>query len=649
MRTTLRAALAVWLGLAMLAMAGAAPLRAQSVLQQVVPGLQQQQEQPPADNDTQNAPGEQSGQPKEAGPSTPAAQVTAVVLPPGIAEAVGKGRRQADQFAGQLEQLETKVADPSVPRDELTGLRSELEVLREDIRKADLELQGPLGQIRDQVARLPAAPKEGETEPDSVAAQRAQLNKANDELAGAKAQLALVAGSAEQLATRAAQIERTRFLNNLLGNSRSILNPLLWSEGVAQLPDFWARLTRLVRSFNAELSQNHGNWAIWLAYAGLLLLGAATVAACRMIARRARRGSPGEAEFQKWLRTVMVPIGYTLVTLLAVVVFLVMLESLAPENLRAQRVFEALGGAAIAFAFARGVARSILSPTRPEWRAAPLSSTAASEWLALATIAFAVVSLQKFMQTLTDVINMDARFDVVFNALTAIVLALIAARLILIGRRESQSEADHEPGHKPGFHWAGLMVQPAWLLVIAAIIALVLGYITLGVYLTTNLFIIAPALVLLYCIRRLSDAFVAQSLKPKSRIARTLKSAFSMSDKGINRAAIAMNAGVDISLLLLGLPLVLGLTSLTWVDIRSWLTTAFFGFKVGDITISLSSILLALGVFTIGLVLTRFVTGWLDRRILTPTDMDAGVRNSLKTASGYLAVIVVLLMAFAAA
>ena len=653
---TRRIAGRLWLALVLL-LAGPVLALAQTQTQNA-PAQEQTQTQPQVETSEPEAgggaaqPSPAPGAPEAAQPpaaEAPAAQAPVAPLPPGVTDAAGKARRLAEQSGKQLEQLEAQLSNPSVPRDEVLRIREEVENLREAVRTADMEVEAPLSQVNDQISRLGPAPKDGETEAETVAAQRAQLTKARDELAGAKAQLALVAGSAEQLSARAAQIERARFLNNLLGKSRSILNPELWGTSLSGVADLWSRTSVLLRGFADRLAQEQGAWTIWLLLGALVILIAATIVICRIIARRARHGTPGEVEFHKWLRTVSVPIGYTVTAAIAVVIFDMLFVSVAPNAPRVQRLVEVLCVALVAFAFGRGVARSLLSPTRPEWRTVPMSSGGAAECLVLSTLAFGLVSFHNFIKALADVVNMDASFDVSAGALVSLLLVLIAGRLILVARRESLSEEKLEPGLKPGFNWANYMVQPVWLLLAVALVALLLGYVTLGVYLTTSLFVIAPVVTLLYSIRQLSDAFVAQSLKPKSRISRALKSAFSMSDKGINRAAIALNAGVDISLLLLGLPLVLALTSLTWVDVRSWLMTAFFGFKVGDITISLSSILLAVVVFAVGLGLTRFVTGWLDRRILTPTEMDAGVRNSLRTAAGYLAVIVVLLMAFAAA
>ena len=118
-------------------------------------------------------------------------------MPPGIAEAAKRGIRQAQQFGQQLEDLEGRLANPSLSRDELSALRSEIETVRARVREADLALETPLSQINDQISRLGPAPKDGESEPETVAAQRAQLSAARDQLAGARAQLALVTGTAD--------------------------------------------------------------------------------------------------------------------------------------------------------------------------------------------------------------------------------------------------------------------------------------------------------------------------------------------------------------------------------------------------------------------------------------------------------------------
>jgi potassium-dependent mechanosensitive channel len=68
----------------------------------------------------------------------------------------------------------------------------------------------------------------------------------------------------------------------------------------------------------------------------------------------------------------------------------------------------------------------------------------------------------------------------------------------------------------------------------------------------------------------------------------------------------------------------------------SSLRGAFFGFKVGEVTISLATVVIALLIFGLGFAVTRVVQGWLDTTFLPATDLDAGLRNSIRTAFGYL-------------
>ena len=73
---------------------------------------------------------------------------------------------------------------------------------------------------------------------------------------------------------------------------------------------------------------------------------------------------------------------------------------------------------------------------------------------------------------------------------------------------------------------------------------------------------------------------------------------------------------------------------------------AFFGFRVGEVTISLATVALALLIFAIGFAVTRIIQGWLDSTFLPATDLDAGLRNSIRTAFGYLGFFVAAALAF---
>jgi small-conductance mechanosensitive channel len=81
-------------------------------------------------------------------------------------------------------------------------------------------------------------------------------------------------------------------------------------------------------------------------------------------------------------------------------------------------------------------------------------------------------------------------------------------------------------------------------------------------------------------------------------------------------------------------------------DIVSSIRQAFFGFKVGDVTISLSSIAFGIGILVLGVFVTRAVQRWLELTYLPATDLDAGLRNSITTIAGYCGFLLALALAF---
>ena len=80
-------------------------------------------------------------------------------------------------------------------------------------------------------------------------------------------------------------------------------------------------------------------------------------------------------------------------------------------------------------------------------------------------------------------------------------------------------------------------------------------------------------------------------------------------------------------------------------DMFGALRSAYFGFSIGGVTLSLSSMIGAAIVFAVAVFFTRLIQNWLGSRLLPQTRLDAGVRNSVRTIFGYVGVIVAALLA----
>jgi small-conductance mechanosensitive channel len=89
---------------------------------------------------------------------------------------------------------------------------------------------------------------------------------------------------------------------------------------------------------------------------------------------------------------------------------------------------------------------------------------------------------------------------------------------------------------------------------------------------------------------------------------------------------------------------VLGPLGLPSQDLATTLRAAYFGFTVGGVTVSLSTLLGAGVLLVFGVIVTRAAQNWLSERFLPHTRLDAGVRNSIRTIFGYIGVVFALMI-----
>ncbi len=72
------------------------------------------------------------------------------------------------------------------------------------------------------------------------------------------------------------------------------------------------------------------------------------------------------------------------------------------------------------------------------------------------------------------------------------------------------------------------------------------------------------------------------------------------------------------------------------------------GIRVGSVTLSITDLLIAIAAFMIGIWITRMAQRFLDKRVFPGTQLDTGVRNSLRSGLGYIGAIIAAAVAVAA-
>ncbi len=564
----------------------------------------------------------------------------------------GQAERAVESFRADLKTIESVLQLPTLSDDQL----GEKRVLLEDIRGKALTqagtLTGPLGEIAQQIDQLGPAPAEGQSEADTIAAQRKSLSESQSRLQAAKAQLELVAVEAEQMAGRAASLQRGRFFSRIFEAGRSILNPVLWRDTGLGAALFAQRIGALLGNWWDEAARTGNAW--WLLFAPGCL--AALAALYSLIGRRLRRWlEPGMRmvrapdEFDRIWRVFRA--GLSAFVLIALALILPVSVSLAMGGFLTPR-FEMLVSAVLDIALTVGVfhvfVRRAAAPGQSAWRIVDLDDRSAARVALLATLtAFISITAERIAE-IADALYLPVSYTIGQSALVAVVLLLLQT-FILFSLHNQPGLADKTPGRRVYFAWATSFIPLVWLVMALAALALVFGYVALGSFIAAKIFDTSVLIAALFLLHHLSDSAVKASFDPNSGFGRLLRRATGLGERAIERLSLLFRTAADLLLIMAGLPLLFLQWTVTWVDFRALANKAFFGFKVGDVTVSLWSVLLVVLILVAGIVVTNLVVRWLDRRIMAETRIDKGVQDSVRKGASYTGYILAAGFAFGAA
>jgi potassium-dependent mechanosensitive channel len=549
-----------------------------------------------------------------------------------------QAERAAESFRTDLKRIESEVQLPTVTDAQL----GENRILLEDIRSKALAqaqtLAGPLAELAQQIDRLGQAPVPGQREADTMAAQRKSLGEAQIRLQAAQAQLELVAVEAEQMAGRAASIQRGRFFSRIFEAGKSILNPGLWRDTGLGAALFVQRMGALLGNWWTETARIGNAW--WLLFAPGCV--AAYAAFYSLIGRRLRhwlepgmRVTRSPDEFDRIWRVFRGALGTFL--LLAVVLIVPVYVSLAMGGYLTPRIALIVNAPLeifITISVFYVAVRRAAAPGQPAWRIVDLDDRSAARFTWLATLTAFVSMVAERMAAIADALYLPVAYTIGQSAVVAIAMLLLLA-LILLSLRNQPGLPDKAPPKRVYFAWASSFVPLIWLAMAVAALALIFGYVALGSFIAQQIFDTAGLIVVLFLLHHLVDSAVKASFDPNSRFGRLLRRATGLGERAIERLSLLFRTAADLLLIMAGLPLLFLQWTVTWVDFRALVNKAFFGFKVGDVTVSLWSVLLVVVVLLAGIVFTNLVVRWLDRRILAETRIDKGVQDSVRKGASY--------------
>lgn len=561
------------------------------------------------------------------------------VSPPLAKEALARAKRDLEALKKSLGTTRTGVTAPEATVESLVGFRNRLVELRTEIVKARGKLATPTRDIGAQLAELGPAPKKGESEVAAIASKRKLLSATVGDLSAAQKQFDLLDVEAGQLAALTSKLQREAFAKRVFVSRKSVLNPQLWIDFATTLGDLYLRTASVFKSWVVAGEQKaalSGQTSLIVVFA--LFLGA--ILGFFGIWQK-MSNPPAGLKASNNLRRIWRAVGgifMVAVLNLALVTACVSVLSLAGvEDLRVERLVLLACRVLFTVSVLITVLRAVVSPVNAEWRLADLSDASARRIYHLGISVILVLGAGWLFSGLAAITFLPINFTVGSNALVSMVMvALIAIKLSTARKSQRLSRNDEEdPSRLFYFGWSSRLYLPFWLILIVSVAALLFGYIALAYFITTNFVLTAGLVVGLYLIHHLVDALVDTSTQPWSRIGKLVRNQVGLGDDTISRIGLLFSTITDVSVVVLGISLILGLWAITWIDLSALMTQGFNGFKVGDISVEPDSILLGIVIFVVGVIVVRFFSYWIEKRILGRSRIDAGVQNSIATAAKY--------------
>jgi potassium efflux system protein len=586
----------------------------------------------------------QQGQPQAAKPA--AAEAPAV---PVSAETKAV-RAKLDGYKADLDQKELAVGGRTLSDADLQNLRQQIEPVIADIRTIIDEQAPKLDASKARLAQLGPKPQAGQPEESAdVARDRAEREAAVAELDETQRLGRALLVQAEQLNTQIGDLRRAGFTRALFEQSDGILSPGLWMNVVQAIPRE-LRAQRIVLSDAFDQLRRNTSLGVLLLLGLAVGVAIALYAGRRSIAPRLVKRDPAITDPARRSR-LMAAVGVLLLGAAPAIagswIVWVAFDSADIFPPRLEQVVGAFLRGLAFLAFVRALIDAVLAPEHSSWRLVSVSDASATRIMSFSVTLATVMVAGKVIEAFNTAIAAALPITVITRALFALAAGLIFAELLRrFAARADQDEACLGPYVPVEVDIGGPVRTVGWI-VAALIIGSVLGgYVALASFLVDQAVWISIIVALLILCIALADEFIGGSLRGSSRIVTTLQANTGLRRRSLEQIGVLGSGVARLCLIVMAILLVLAPWGIESTDLMGSVRAVFFGFSVGDVTISLSSILIAAVLFAAGFTVTRVVQRWLDNTFLPATDLDAGLRNSIRTAAGYVGIITAGVIAF---
>ena len=588
------------------------------------------------------------GDTKPASPvaATPPAAAPKEDLPSVPAPQFPRAQSKLDGWKQTLDQVEAALRPRVIDNAKLNDLRDQAAAAQSGARELISGITPRLDAATERAAELAPNPEATAPQSDDVKLERAKLVAEVAARQGIIQQAKLINVRAQQSIDRVSDRRRTIFNDSVLQRSASLINPTFWITAAAAVPLAAGHLIDLLSNWGRLLVSEPLRAGSGFVIAAIVVLGFFLSPGRRWWSRWTTR-DPEVANPSALRKTgsaaaiVLVDTALTAVALLVLYQALMALGVL-PDDV--SPIVRALFlGITFGFFFVR-LTIAVLAPGRPTWRLIELDNGAADGVVSFSVLLAMVIASGVVLDATNLAIAAPVEITIASQGVVAIAKALLfmGALRVAAGPEVDDETAAPLSAKKSAWH---LLIPVGWVMATAAILGPLGGYVAFGRFVAIEMVVLVAVLMSFVLLSRFAAVLIGATFAFHGTIGRFLRQTAGLGSGAVRQIAAVLGGLIQLSLIGLAAFFVLTTWGVQSDDVVTSMSSAFFSFKIGNITISPSAILGAIAVLIIGIVATRALTSWLEERFLPETNLDVGVRSSIGTGAGYVGVILAALIA----
>jgi small-conductance mechanosensitive channel len=529
-----------------------------------------------------------------------------------------------------LTAIETTLREPNLTDGDLQRLRGESDPIGVSLQGAIADMTPRLAASAKRLAELTPKSKEAAPTTDAATAELASEKQKHDALdANLRAARAMLL-EVDDILTHISAKRRELFTRETFARTSSVFHPQLWLSVWRELPGDFRATSSLIGDWLAGVGRLTATQAVGGAVAAALL--ALLAIPIHWVGRRVIYRDPGAEQPSRLRRAIAASWTMLMLAALPLLAVWLLASTLNASNIAeplVQGVSDAiLDGARLLIVF-NAWGRGMLAPHARAWRLIPIDDrTARLIFHGGLTIA-AIWAAERLVEPAADAAA-SLNIAVAGRALGALLMALVSAHTLR--RLASPYLGAQAPTQADVFAPVRAL---AWFATVVVFASTATGYIAFATFLINQAIVLVIVGALLYLVDVIVRDGTEALLRPEAAVGAWLVGMVGLRRNALAQIVVVVQGAARVVVLIIAAAAVLepwGVQSQDWfVSLRA----AYFGFSVGGVTLSLSSILTAAAAFAVAVFVTRLIQNWLSDRLLPHTRLNAGVGNSVVTIFGY--------------